>query len=441
MKVISHHLGSIDGIGIYPLVSLCIFFLFFAGLLIYVFRMTKEYLGKMENMPMGDNEKLPGDGVRNRLSGTSGSLMIFLVMLTCMPFSASAAEVQAPAAVNDTLVFSLLVFSALILLMIIWAQVSAMKSILENQDIWTKHNRNYEKITKNGSSLIIFMAATGTTVSLPLITMTKELYWLLIGLNAFLLGIIITLHFVFRGIVRALSGEKGIPAAESHSTLKDVLTKSVPVEREKEIMLDHNYDGIRELDNSLPPWWVYSFYITILFAVIYLIRFHVTMSAPLQMQEYEKELAEAEAVKAEYASKQANQIDEANLEALKDGARLASGKKVFVDNCQICHGAGGEGLVGPNLTDRFWKICGVFKNLFYTIKTGVPDKGMISWANQLTPSQIHEVASYIIELEGSNPPNQKAPEGVEWMGENATPVIPTADSSTAENNVHQEAGT
>ena len=218
----------------------------------------------------------------------------------------------------------------------------------------------------------------------PLITMTKELYWIMLSLNAFLLGIIITLHFVIKGLIRTLKGEEEEVAA---SPVMAALTDAVPIEREAEIMMDHDYDGIRELDNNLPPWWKYGFYVTIVFGVIYLIHYHVTRTGDLQLAEYDKEMAAAAIAKEAYMAEQANMVDESNLVALTESARLEAGKKVYIDNCKICHGEYGEGMVGPNLTDKYWKHGGGIANVYNTIKVGVPDKGMISWESQLTPGR------------------------------------------------------
>lgn len=346
----------------------------------------------------------------------------------------SAAGTNQGLVVSDTLVFSLFVVCAIVFLMIIYAQINAVKGILENKELWSDNNKKTTGATEKVTILVfaflfskdIFAQAAATPEAL--VTMTKELYWILIGLNAFLLGIIITLHFVIKGIVSSLRGEEEL-TEDTISVITASLTDSVPIERESEILMDHNYDGIRELDNNLPPWWKYGFYLTIFFAIVYLIRFHVIGSGPTQLEEYNTEMAKAELEIQAYKASQANQVDESNLMALTESVRLEAGKKVFMDNCKICHGEFGEGMVGPNFTDKYWKNGGGIKNIFNTIKTGVPDKGMISWESQLTPGQMLEVSSYILTLEGTNPANQKAPEGELWEGEAVAPVLDEAVDS------------
>ena len=191
-------------------------------------------------------------------------------------------------------------------------------------------------------------------------------------------------------------------------------TNVVPVEKEDSVMLDHNYDGIRELDNSLPPWWVAMFIITIIFAVVFLGYYHV-LGGQSQKEEYEAAMKIAEESKAAFAATQANKIDEENLEASTDPQDLAIGKTIFSTNCVACHLANGEGSVGPNLTDEYWIHGGGIKNVYATVKNGVPEKGMIAWSAQLKPTDIYKVSSYILTLQGTNPPNAKAPQGVKYV--------------------------
>lgn len=194
---------------------------------------------------------------------------------------------------------------------------------------------------------------------------------------------------------------------------RQYITRSAPIEREDEIMLDHDYDGIKELDNRIPPWFTWLFYITIVFAVYYMLHFHVFRTGDLQAEEYEAEIQTAELKRAELIRTGAF-INEETVSLLTDAAELQSGKEIYDVNCVACHGQFGEGLVGPNLTDDYYIHGGGIKNVFTVIKYGVPAKGMISWQSQLSPNQMQEVASYIISLHGTNPPNPKSPEGELW---------------------------
>ena len=197
------------------------------------------------------------------------------------------------------------------------------------------------------------------------------------------------------------------------------LTRSRAIEREGEIILDHNYDGIRELDNVLPPWWVYLFYATIVFGVVYLVRFHIIGDYD-QALEYEQEVAAAQAAIEEYKKTAKDLVDASTVEYLSDPADLSAGEKIFQSNCVVCHTADGGGGIGPNLTDEYWILGGGIKNVFNTISEGGRDgKGMIAWKQSFKPAEIAQVASYVISLGGTTPANPKAPEGDIWVDPNA----------------------
>lgn len=189
------------------------------------------------------------------------------------------------------------------------------------------------------------------------------------------------------------------------------LTKAVPMDQEKDVTLDHNYDGIQELDNSLPPWWLAMFYITIAFSVVYLYYAHFTDYGISSEQEYVLEMEKADRAVKAYLAAQSDVVDENNVEMLEDQEAIALGASMYAANCVACHGAAGEGGVGPNLTDDYWLHGGDVKSIFKTIKYGVPEKGMIAWQTQLRPADIHKITSYIVTLKGTNPPNAKEPQG------------------------------
>ncbi len=208
----------------------------------------------------------------------------------------------------------------------------------------------------------------------------------------------------------------------AESKLMMSLTDAVAVEEEASIMLDHDYDGIKELDNNLPPWWKYGFYLTIVVSIIYLINFHVLGTGDLQGKEYEKEMAQAKLEVEEYMKNSANNVDESTVKLLTEAADIASGKDVFTANCAACHGKLGEGTVGPNFTDEYWIHGGSIQDIFKSIKYGWVEKGMKSWKEDLSPMQIAQVASFIKSLRGTNPPNGKAPQGDLYTEAGAAPV-------------------
>lgn len=224
------------------------------------------------------------------------------------------------------------------------------------------------------------------------------------------------------------------PKASLWDRLYKRMTDAVPVEKERDVMLDHNYDGIKELDNSLPPWWVAMFYLSIAFAVVYMTYYHFSGSGPSSTEEYEMEIEQAKEAVAAYRATQANLVDETNVEPLTDDQSLAEGKSIYDANCLACHGAMGEGGVGPNMTDNYWIHGGSIKDIFKTVKYGVPEKGMISWKSQLNAADMHKVSSFILTLQGTDPPNAKEPQGELYQqaveSGDGTPAEPSDSTAT-----------
>ncbi|WP_339894012.1 cbb3-type cytochrome c oxidase N-terminal domain-containing protein [uncultured Algibacter sp.] len=192
-----------------------------------------------------------------------------------------------------------------------------------------------------------------------------------------------------------------------------------PMEEEGEIILDHNYDGIKELDNNLPPWWIYGFYASIVFAAVYLLRYHV-FNGPTQIDELETELADARIAIDAYKKTAKDLVDINTVTQLTEAADLSAGKIIFETNCVACHMADGGGGIGPNLTDKNWISGGGIKNVFKTVSEGGRSgKGMIAWKALLKPLEMAQVSSYLLTFEGTTAANPKAPEGDIWVDENA----------------------
>jgi cytochrome c oxidase cbb3-type subunit 3 len=217
-----------------------------------------------------------------------------------------------------------------------------------------------------------------------------------------------------------INEKEGIVPEDPNLWIKKLMvkwTRAKAVEEEESIVLDHNYDGIQELDNSLPPWWVYMFYATILFAVVYLVRFEVMGGATPEM-EYQEAVAQAKMQVNKFKETAPDLITAETVQLLTDASSLKRGKAVFNLNCASCHLADGGGAIGPNLTDEYWILGGGVKNVFTTLVNGGRDgKGMISWKNTLKPSDMEKVASYVISLQGTTPEKAKAPQGEKWIEE------------------------
>lgn len=191
------------------------------------------------------------------------------------------------------------------------------------------------------------------------------------------------------------------------------MTKANELGKEDEIMTDHDYDGIRELDNVLPPWWKYGFYITILISVFYYYQVFTNSENYSQEKEFAAEVEQGKKDVEAYIKANPELFDTSNLELFTDATNLAKGKELFTSKtCTACHLDDLGGSIGPNLTDDKWILGGGFENIFNTIaKGGRPGKGMIAWENTISVIERQQLASYIISMQGTSPANPKAPEG------------------------------
>ncbi|MGY6743930.1 MAG: cbb3-type cytochrome c oxidase N-terminal domain-containing protein [Cecembia sp.] len=279
----------------------------------------------------------------------------------------------------------------------------------------------------------ITMLLAGMFASLPAFAQTSDMNWVnnlkemdssqltLLVILAVILGVIILLLilmiYLMSFMVAVFKKENPALAAEptwwDEFKLKYITGKMKPVggKEEKDLMLDHSYDGIVELDNHMPPWLANVFYITIAFAVVYFTYFTVLGLGKTQIEEYEEELRIA-AIEAEKRSALAlSSIDENTVVFDNTTAAITSGKSIYDANCAACHASDGGGGIGPNFTDEYWIHGGSINDIFRVVKYGVVEKGMIPWQDQLSPEEMQNVSSYILTLVGTTPANPKAPEG------------------------------
>ncbi|MDX2189849.1 MAG: cbb3-type cytochrome c oxidase N-terminal domain-containing protein [Bacteroidota bacterium] len=225
--------------------------------------------------------------------------------------------------------------------------------------------------------------------------------------------------------------------AYEEQTLWEKLLSLKPLAFENRLVLHHEYDGIKELDNPTPPWFNFLFYGTIIFGIVYMFIYHVAGDGNIQETEYKQEVAIAMAAQEELMKKAVNSINEDNAKILTDASALEEGKAIYTKNCVACHSPTGAGGVGPNLTDEYWIHGKTPKNIFHTISEGVIEKGMIAWKKQLNPAQIQKVASYIVMLQGTNPAGGKEPQGNKdgFTNSESVPSIPTTTDSTTQTQV------
>lgn len=259
--------------------------------------------------------------------------------------------------------------------------------------------------------LVLINNSYAQTAAPPAGEMDMDLYMKILFLIMFIL-----LNAIFIPLMRSpeKEGAESDSALEQKPTAIQILTGKLsglqPMDKERSLVLEGDYDGIEELDNNVPPWFNILFYGTVVIAVIYFLNFHVFGTGKLPFQEYQEEINLANMQREELIRTGAY-INENTVVLLTDNESIKNGKQLFTTNCVTCHGEGGQGIIGPNLTDEYWIHGGGIKNVFTVIKYGVPAKGMITWMNQMNPKLMQQVASYVISLQGTNPPGAKAPEG------------------------------
>jgi cytochrome c oxidase cbb3-type subunit 3 len=238
-------------------------------------------------------------------------------------------------------------------------------------------------------------------------------FYFISGVIFFELLLILVLLFQIASLVRVLRNipdRKPLVNRILSINLLDYFNKSVPVKEEHTIVMDHDYDGIHELDNSLPPWWKWGFIMTIVFAFGYMWYYHVA-DGPDQVAEYTAAMKKGEEEKLAYLAKAGNTVDENNVTLIADAAQLSDARVLFKNTCSACHRDDGGGTVGPNLTDDYWLHGGTLKDVFKSIKYGWKDKGMPEWQHNMNAKQIAGIASYVKSLRGKNPAGAKAPQG------------------------------
>jgi cytochrome c oxidase cbb3-type subunit III len=265
-------------------------------------------------------------------------------------------------------------------------------------------------IATQNSTFALQFTSPGESINEPtlwLLVEKSDLYFL-IAINIILLGIIIYLRNMFKNFLSMVKTkkeiEKEVPVTKK---INQLLTDVVPIEEESKIMLHHEYDGIRELDNNLPPWWVWGFVATVVFAIYYMVDYHVLGTSDLQIKAYEKDIKKSEREVKAYLSKMAMNVDETNATIMTASSDISAGKSIFQTNCVTCHNPNGEGNIGPNLTDKSWIYGFDIKEVYKTIKLGAPN-GMPEHASKLNPIQIQQVSSFVLQLKETK---GKDPEG------------------------------
>lgn len=314
------------------------------------------------------------------------------------------------------LIFSLFVFVVFFIGMALWLifffnkkQVDYIRNIpLKDDDMFSNTAKIMSWFVMIFSLSLSNLSAQNTTS----IVVTNQVFFE--GMILYLVVICIVLALITLFVAFQLFGiiHKSIaPEDEKNLSIWQVLLGLKPITKEKDLMLPEKYDNIAELDNPVPAWFNVLFGGTVAFAVIYMMIYFVWKVGDFQEVEYDKEVQYASIQQEMYLKQIASLIDEKNVKQTTDKKALAEGEKIFLSNCASCHGKKLEGGVGPNLTDQYWLHGGDINQVFVSIKKGIPTKGMIAWEKKLNPLQIQNVSSYVLKMQGTNPPNAKEPQG------------------------------
>ena len=374
-------------------------------------------------------------------------IMLSMLLATCLSIGAQAqvvpvATASATVSSGSNLLAVLLVITSLALAFVIWGM---------GQVLLTLSKQMLEKQQNSGTTTIV--TALILLVCLPGISFAQDAakavapevlpnygglsattFYMLVSVIGVEIAAIFFLTFSIKRVYDELVPKKAVAVLELKEKWwgnldQRFLTRAIPVEKEADHLLDHNYDGIRELDNALPPWWKYGFIITIAIAFLYMINFHVLGIGKNPTEEYATEMQVAKIKLEEFEAKNKDRIDESNV-PMADAIGVKQGGEYYAANCVACHGKQGEGGAGPNLTDNYWLHKGSMNDIYQTLKNGYPAKGMAAWANKYNPKEISFIASYVKTLKGSNPPGARAPQGDMYEEGAAAAVTASKTDST-----------
>lgn len=339
--------------------------------------------------------------------------------------------------------------TAVVFTMIILTVNSSIRNLAESKNLWTP----------KATSLILLLLLSHVTFAQDAgmdaanearFIFSDSAFWAMAAANVFLMLYALLQLRLLSNVTKKVAGLDALdpampPLSEGPSWFSRFwmrINDLKSIEHEKDILLNHNYDGIHELDNNLPPWWKWTFYLSIIFGVVYLTHYHILKTGALPKEELAIKTAEAEAEVAAYLARAQMNVDETSVVYLLEDARLTAGGSIYKANCAVCHGQLLEGGVGPNLTDTHWLHGGSINDVFKVIKYGVPAKGMQAWNTNLTPIQIQNVSTYVLSLQGTHPAGAKDPQGVHVdpaLPEGAEPAPQTPSENPADATVETPA--
>ena len=343
---------------------------------------------------------------------------------------AEEAEIPTVPNYNERLnLFYALVASIILLLLVILGMSKSTQALLKS-DYFRSNLKDPDSGNTGGLKALLLLIAVGGLLSpsvsalsfpdpanlgedTPWLTVEMADIYALVVINVVLVGVILYLKKIFSEAMKLADPVSSEDATETYvesdvmPKVNKIMTDAVPIEDEASILMDHEFDGIRELDNNLPPWWVWMFYATIAFSVIYIFNYHIIGTADLQIEAYENNMAQAETEVQQYLESMAMNVDETNVTFMEDASDISNGKELFNSNCITCHAENGGGDIGPNLTDKSWIYGFDIATVFGTIKNGT-SAGMPEHKSKLNPIELQQVSSYVLSIDEVK---GKAPEG------------------------------
>ncbi|MDB4089302.1 c-type cytochrome [Flavobacteriales bacterium] len=383
--------------------------------------------------------------MKNLKNYTRGIFTLLAVFFISNSSFAAVTDTNQSGGMSNTTVFYILVTLAILLIIGILFISNSVKDLMKSDFYKAKIYEQEKKKRDNKNVVTTLLLLVGiplasfsqaATIGAENADMPLNWIWTMVIINLILLGVVFYVRNLFFQILRTVKEKKVVVKdgeeilVNEPSKISQILTDIVPIEREHEIMMDHEYDGIHELDNNMPPWWLWSFYASIVFGIVYLFNYHIIETGDLQIAEYNKEIALGDEQVAAYLKTLKLNVDESNVVMLSDASDISKGKGLFDKKCVACHGKLGEGVIGPNLTDDNWIHGGSITDVFKIIKYGAPAKGMQAWKDELNPVEMQQVSSYIKSIRGNAIGIGKDPQGELYNEENSTDTA--IDSTSVE---------
>ncbi|MFT3845257.1 MAG: cbb3-type cytochrome c oxidase N-terminal domain-containing protein [Lacibacter sp.] len=361
----------------------------------------------------------------------------FVLLFTALAATAQDKAATAADSAPKTVWNNPVAITMLVIILILLIVIAVLASVVTGTAKWQNMQLKNSGVIKTIAGIAVLLspalasaqdAAAPVAETSSVAGLTTTTFYLLVSVIAvellvvLLLGLFVMKFLSKQNVYVAQTAGAAGAAAPAKLTWWERFNGFRPAEQESNIDLGHDYDGIRELDNKLPGWWLWGFYLTIIVGIIYFYRYEVSHKGLSSKEQYEVAVKDAEAKQKAFLEKAGNNVDENTVTVLTDAAAISAGKANFIKTCATCHGNEAQGNIGPNLTDDYWIHGGSIQDVFKSIKYGWPDKAMQSWKDQYSPLQIQQLASYIKSVRGSNPAGAKEKQGELYKEDGGAPA-------------------